>query len=1080
MSSHRRAGGCLAAALSLVLISSATPVRTAQASEVAFTRLILERSTRITRTVFEYVYRVEAENRGAGLLGVEGTVQSLVAATTVMDGHASFGTVASGAIVQSVDTITIRHDRTRAFSPSALRWTFTGQAPTVPLPSVRVDPNVVPEFTQLAGIGNEPPRPVAALTDGSGVPLHFVENELVVASDDAAAVAALAARVGGTVVHRFDLRALGIDLPAHHLVRLGPGAVDPSAVVSDLARLHPEASGALRFSSEAGLRALGAAAREAAAGATIAINWISTPTEYVNRTTTESPSLPLCGTAGVPGPAGCVPAAIGGSETFNTNAFAWSYMQAGGTQNIGVGEAWRTLHLAGRLGGPRFRMAFIDGGFAPSTDHPQPWTHIPSPLLQSQPGTFPQSRMTCTGGTPCPWHGTNVVSAAMGVPDDGIGAAGPAGAVATPLTIETTGDAFSTIQSWASAVASDARIVSVSISGRIPASVSFIVWPINQFTALASFMGKLVVASAGNDNQDVDEQHCVPLLDFPCWEAAWFAPCENEGVLCVGALADNSTMRRASSNWGPEQVDLFGPGNLWVGADPNDNEPHLFGATSAATPFVAGVGALVMAANRDLPGRAVEDILIQSANSSTDPTVRRYVNANAAVLTALTGQPLCLLPEIRGFPPPRETAPCVRNSFSVELADNRAVGPFQYEWRRYVGNTPVPLVDGGPISGSRTATLVIDPIGAEHVGAYDVVVTNACGSVSSGLTAVSLVKGVTEQASSLFEERAAHGLAYDRQRARLVLHGGRRLVTGPGGTGILVKNDTWERDAAGTWRFVTDQGPAPRYGHAMAYDEARGVTVLFGGFLCDSAFCSPGGGPLHFGDTWEWDGTTWTEHIVPGPSARWLHAMTYDPVRQRVVLHGGRHPFGQQLMDLWEWDGTSWTARGTDGDPTPGPTGDPLGQPKPRESHGLAFDRVRNVLVLHGGGLFIGGTTNARGGETWELNVAGQWRLRAVSPGSPSGLFLPDHRSMTFDLHRGTTVLLTHRNAAGALTGQLWEWNGTGTSWLPIGNLPSRTGAAMAYDEARQRTVIVGGDGRSDVWEWRYVDPVNSGSCRTP
>ena len=644
MSSRCRARGYLAGALSLLLISSATPVRSAQASEIAFTRLILEGSTRITRTVFEYVYRVEAENRGAGLLGVEGTVQSLGVATTVMDGHVSFGTVASGTIVRSVDTITIRHDRSSAFSPSALRWTFTGQAPAVPLPSVRVDRNVVPEFTELAGIGNEPPRPVAALTDDSGLPLHFVENELVVASDDAAAVAALAARVGGTVAHRFDPRALGIDLPAHHLVRLGPGAlVDPSTVVSDLARLHPEASGALRFSSEAGLRALAAAAREAVAGATVAINWISRPTEYVNRTTTEAASLPSCGAIGVPvppppapHPSGCVtpitippatPGGPAGTEPFNTNAFAWSYMQTGGTQNIGVGEAWRVLHLAGRLTGPKFRMAFIDGGFAPSIDHPLPWTHI---AAHDQPGTFPQSQMTCTGGAPCPWHGTNVVSAAMGIPDNGIGAAGPAGAVAIPLTIEATGDAFRMIQNYANAVFSDARIISVSLGARLPATVSFVAWPINQFTALAHVMGKLVVASAGNDNQDVDEEHCVPLLGFPCWEAAWFTPCENEGVLCIGALADNSTMRRASSNWGSEQVDLFGPGNLWVGPDPADNEPHPFGATSAATPFVAGVGALVMAANRDLPGQAVEDILIQSANSSNDGTVRRYVNANAA------------------------------------------------------------------------------------------------------------------------------------------------------------------------------------------------------------------------------------------------------------------------------------------------------------------------------------------------------------------------------------------------------------------------------------------------------------------
>jgi hypothetical protein len=36
----------------------------------------------------------------------------------------------------------------------------------------------------------------------------------------------------------------------------------------------------------------------------------------------------------------------------------------------------------------------------------------------------------------------------------------------------------------------------------------------------------------------------------------------------------------------------------------------------------------------------------------------------------------------------------------------------------------------------------------------------------------------------------------------------------------------------------------------------------------------------------------------------------------------------------------------------------------------------------------------------------------------------------------------------------------------------------MAYDEARGRMVIAGGG--ADVWEWRYTDPVPSGSCPLP
>ena len=50
--------------------------------------------------------------------------------------------------------------------------------------------------------------------------------------------------------------------------------------------------------------------------------------------------------------------------------------------------------------------------------------------------------------------------------------------------------------------------------------------------------------------------------------------------------------------------------------------------------------------------------------------------------------------------------------------------------------------------------------------------------------------------------------------------------------------------------------PNARFGSAMAFDEARGRTVLFGGLLADRT-------PLD--DTWEWDGTDWVQRWgMPG------------------------------------------------------------------------------------------------------------------------------------------------------------------------------------------------------------------------
>jgi len=61
-------------------------------------------------------------------------------------------------------------------------------------------------------------------------------------------------------------------------------------------------------------------------------------------------------------------------------------------------------------------------------------------------------------------------------------------------------------------------------------------------------------------------------------------------------------------------------------------------------------------------------------------------------------------------------------------------GPLSYQWRK----GGVPLSDGGPISGSQTATLTIDPVSFADAGSYDVVVTDACGPVTSNAATLSV------------------------------------------------------------------------------------------------------------------------------------------------------------------------------------------------------------------------------------------------------------------------------------------------------------------------------------------------------
>lgn len=950
----------------------------------------------------------------------------------------------------------------------------TGGDP-IPPSTVVIDPAVRVDVTEVEGYDGAPARPVTALTDRSGIPMHFVENELIVVSDDAAAVAALAARWGGTVLRSFVPADVGMAGSAQHLLRVAPSFADAAQLVADLKTLEPSARNDLRVASDAGFRLLAAAAREAASGLTVALNVLMRPHGFVDRTTTENATLGACpaptpmpGTS--PGTDGCVSPPIPGmlgspSETFDRDAYRWSYMMAGGPQNIGVGEAWRALALADVLGN-KVTIGVIDGGFSNlAVDNPTSTGYV-NAVNPLEPNTYPSNDVPCSNGSSCPWHGANVVSAAMGPADDGKGAAGPAGPIGQALMIRRNTDVFGIGLAFFTAFVSPARIVNMSTGERVPATLSWVVEPFNAVTAAVHAAGTLLVASAGNDGADIDSEDCVPLTAV-CWEDAWFSPCENSGVLCVGGLQSNAVSRRPDSNYGNEDVDLFGPGVVWVGGDPRDPEPHAVPGTSVAAPFVAGVAALVMAANPALDADAVEQILIQNATSSPFGDVRRYVNALAAVNVALGGSPVCTPPQILTSTPNHPTRPCLRNEFTI--THGQAFGPFRYQWRKLVPGTTtrVDLVDGGNVSGVTTDRLVIDPFRPADAGSYDVVVSNLCGSTTSALTTVSLVDGAVELAPSLPEPRTRHAAAFDRNRGVMLLHGG--LTPRTFGTRTLFQesDETWTRDGSGNWQVLTSPGPGRRAGATMAYDEQRRVTVLFGGSLCgqDPDFCPWGnpGGRINFHDTWEWDGTVWTQ--VPAasvpPYPLW-HSMTYDTVRQRVVMYGGQDAVGNIGRTLFEWDGADWSVRATLPDPV-------NGYPPPVLPSPLTYDRARNVYVLY---LYW---------DTWELDGAGQWHRRAVHGNrnvANSGLFgFASAKSLAFDSDRARTLMHSIVCSPTACEGALFEW--TGTTWqrkqtIP---LPVTDDLPVIYDSGRRRTALVGGGFPATlVHEWRYFadDPTCS------
>jgi len=154
--------------------------------------------------------------------------------------------------------------------------------------------------------------------------------------------------------------------------------------------------------------------------------------------------------------------------------------------------------------------------------------------------------------------------------------------------------------------------------------------------------------------------------------------------------------------------------------------------------------------------------------------------------------------------------------------------------------------------------------------------------------------------------RAAHAMAFDPVRKRLVLFGGRGTI-GP-------LSDTWEFDGA-TWKpMVSPTNPGPRTLHAMAYDPIAQRVLLFGGAAAPD-------------DLWSWDGLSWTKlPTAISPAARDGSGLAWDAARQRMVLFGGGQAFSNES---WEWDGTSWSfvsafnvpAGRTQHTLTPSPTG---------------------------------------------------------------------------------------------------------------------------------------------------------------
>jgi hypothetical protein len=278
--------------------------------------------------------------------------------------------------------------------------------------------------------------------------------------------------------------------------------------------------------------------------------------------------------------------------------------------------------------------------------------------------------------------------------------------------------------------------------------------------------------------------------------------------------------------------------------------------------------------------------------------------------------------------------------------------------------------------------------------------------------------------------RAYMGMAYDQARGEVVLFGGWN-----GGSYL---GDTWTWDGAAWTQRTPPASPGIRGNFGMAYDAVRGEVVLFGGWS----------GSTYLGDTWTWDGTTWTKETpASSPSARYDLRMAFDATRNEVVLFGGQGAIGM-LGDTWTWDGATWTQEA------------PSNSPGSRSLVGMAQYGAGPVVIFGG---WDGALTHYR--QTWTWNGS-TWAPQRGRP-RPSGRA---SLGMAYDAARREIIMFGGTLISGVRLNDTWSWvHGVWTRLDPPVSPGERDGMGMVYDSARQEMVLFGGYQpivTGDTWTW--------------
>jgi hypothetical protein len=242
-----------------------------------------------------------------------------------------------------------------------------------------------------------------------------------------------------------------------------------------------------------------------------------------------------------------------------------------------------------------------------------------------------------------------------------------------------------------------------------------------------------------------------------------------------------------------------------------------------------------------------------------------------------------------------------------------------------------------------------------------------------------------------------------------------------------------------TW--VTAQvtsSPGKLWGPMLAYQAATGKVVLYGGRASSTTF---------FSHTWVYDGTGWQELCDPcPPGPRTGHGLVADVKRGVVVLFGGKDTT-TSYNEIWELASGAWQQATPSGTP-----------PAARSGAFVAYDSLRGRTVVFGGRDADGKRLDdlfEYDGAAWHGPLAPAVRP-SVRHNDGRGAAFADGRALSATA-RNRVVIFGGEDASGKLD-DCWAWDGS--SWTPVCTSctqTGRTGAALGYDPATGRLVLVNG-----------------------